>query len=124
MRVIKTIFILIFIILICVLYIQNQDIVNYVFKFKIDLPFFKYGPVGIYNIGIIGAAFVAGVIFTLIFGVLRATGKSSEIKSRDKRIKNLENEINHLEKKARENQVKQASASPVSTSSSPFSSAN
>ena len=81
MRIFKTLLILIFIILICVLYIQNQDIVNYVFKFKIDLPFFTYGPVGIYNIGIIGAAFLAGVVFTLIFGVLRATGKSSEIKS-------------------------------------------
>lgn len=129
MRIIRTLLILIFVILICVLYIQNQEIVNHVFKFKLNLPFFSYGPIGVYNVGIIGGAFVFGVFFTLIVGALRATGKSGEIKTRNKKIKELENEIAFLEKKNREKEMssstvtedkeeKEPSSNPFSSSSS------
>ncbi len=120
MRIIRTLLILIIIILICVLYIQNQEIVNHVFKFKLSLPFFKYGPIGIYNIGIIGAAFVFGVLFTLILGALRVSGKGSEIKSKNKKIKELESEISFLEKKVRESQMSQTSTQTGTQTNSPF----
>ena len=96
----------------CVLYIQNQEIVNHVFKFKLNLPFYSYGPVGIYNIGIIGAAFILGVFFTLVVGALRATGKSGEIKTRNKKIKELESEIAFLEKKNRESEMSAQTTAP------------
>lgn len=102
MRFLRILLVLVFIIFICVLYIQNQEIVNHVFKFKLDLLFTEYGPIGVYNVGIIAVAFVLGVLLSVIFGAFSSGGKGSELKRKNKTIKDLENEIIHLENKVRD----------------------
>lgn len=121
MRFLRIILMLVFVLLVCVLYIQNQEIVNHVFKFKIDLQFAQYGPIGVYNIGIITAAFVIGVLFAVFFGAFSSAGKSSKIREKNKTIKDLENEIIHLENKVRESGGKDTgfSGSKETTSFSP-----
>ncbi|MGH7884279.1 MAG: LapA family protein [Thermodesulfobacteriota bacterium] len=120
MRFLRIILVVIFIILICVLYIENQEIVNHVFKFKLNLLFTEYGPVGVYNVGIITIAFVIGVLLSVIFGVFSSAGKSSELKIKNKTIKDLENEIIHLENKVRDFENK-SSATKNSSEKSTFS---
>ena len=120
MRFLRIILILIFVLLVCVLYIQNQEIVNHVFKFQIDLEVVKYGPIGVYNIGIITAAFIVGVLFAVIFGAFSSISKSSKLRQKDKTIKDLENEIIHLENKTRGTQAKSSSATSDDTKQSAF----
>ncbi len=121
MRFLRILFVLIFIIFICVLYIQNQEIVNHVFKFKLDLLFTEYGPIGVYNVGIIAVSFVLGVILSALFGAFSSGGKGSVVKRQNKTIKDLENEIIHLENKVRDIE-NQSSTSESSTFSVPGSS--
>ena len=119
MRIIKTVLNLVFVILICILYLQNREIVEHVFEFKLDLVFFKTSEYKVYNIAIIVISFIVGVFFTLIFGALRTTGKSKEIKSKDKKIKELENKITYLEKRVKETPNSEAdSKSPFSSPTS------
>lgn len=120
MRFLRIILILIFVLLVCVLYIQNQEIVNHVFKFQIDLEVVKYGPIGVYNIGIITAAFVVGVLFAVIFGAFNSISKSSKLRQKDKTIKDLENEIMHLENKTRGTQAKSSSTTSDDTKQNAF----
>lgn len=121
MRFLRILLVLIFIIFTCVLYIQNQEIVNHVFKFKLDLLFTEYGPIGVYNIGIIAVSFVLGVLLSTVFGVFSTGSKGSELKRKNKTIKDLENEIIHLENKVRDIE-NQSSTSESNTFSVPGSS--
>ena len=99
MRFIKILFILVLFVFFAILYIQNQEIVSHVFRFKIDLPFLKVGPYLVYNILIIGITFVIGAIFAAVFGALSSSGKSAELRQKNKRIKQLETEVLDLENK-------------------------
>ena len=99
MRFVKILFMLVLFVLFAILYVQNQDVVNHVFKFKLDLSFAKIGPYLVYNILIIGIAFIIGVLFSTILGALNTSGKSSELRQKNKRIKELETEVLDLENK-------------------------
>lgn len=99
MRFIKILFVLILFVLFAILYVQNQEVVNHVFRFKLDLPFLKVGPYLVYNILIIGISFIIGALFAAVFGALSSSGKSAELRQKNKRIKELETEVLDLENK-------------------------
>lgn len=111
MKYIKIIFIAVVVILFCTVYIQNREIFDHQFKLELDLYAYKMTPYYVYNVAIIGIAFLLGVLFSVVLGVFHSTGKSSEIKSKERRIKQLETEVLDLENKLTEKDKKEANMS-------------
>lgn len=100
MKYLKTIFVAIIIVVFCVLYVQNEDVFTNQFRLNFDLSIYKIGPYIVYNVALIGAAFVLGVLFSLIYGIFHTTGKSSELSKKDAKIRELENRISEMKKES------------------------
>lgn len=98
MKYLKTIFVAIIIVVFCVLYVQNEAVFTHQFRLNFDLSVYKVGPYLVYNVALIGAAFVLGVLFSLIYGIFHSTGKSSELSKKDAKIRDLENRISDMKK--------------------------
>lgn len=110
MKYIKTIFVAIIIVVFCVLYVQNEDVFTYQFRLNFDLSVYKIGPYLVYNVALIGAAFVLGVLFSVIYGVFHSGGKSSELSKKDEKIRGLQNKISDLENKLSEKEDEKTSS--------------
>ncbi len=102
MKYIKTIFVAIIVVVFCVLYVQNEDVFTYQFRLNFDISVYKIGPYLVYNVALIGASFVLGVLFSVIYGVFHSTGKSSELNKKDEKIKSLETKVSDLEQQLSE----------------------
>ncbi|NIT13157.1 MAG: DUF1049 domain-containing protein [Candidatus Dadabacteria bacterium] len=70
--------------------IQNEDVFTHEFELGIDLELWNSGIFIVKNIVLIAAAFLLGVILTIIWGAFSSLGKSSTIRRQRKKIKELE----------------------------------
>ena len=115
MKYLKTIFVALILVVFCILYVQNEEVFTHQFRLNFDLSVYKIGPYLVYNVALIGVAFVIGVIFSVLYGVLHSSGKSSEVNRKNERIRELEDEVSDLRKRQK------SSASEKSAfGSSPF----
>lgn len=116
MKYFKTIFIAAIVVIFCVLYVQNEEVFTNQFRLSFDLSVYKIGPYLVYNVALIGAAFLLGVIFSVIYGVFHSGSKGSEISKKNQKIKELENEVSDLK-----DQLKSKSQESVSETTNLFS---
>lgn len=103
-RLIK-ILLLVFLCFMALVCFQNLHIATHVFEFKLNLFFFKLDPVGVYNAGIIGSAFLLGVVIFFLAGLALGKSSKSMLKQERKNVKNLEEEVKSLEKRLMEEKM-------------------
>lgn len=96
MKYFKTIFIAAIVVIFCILYVQNEEVFTNQFRLSFDLSVYKIGPYLVYNVALIGTAFLLGVIFSVIYGVFHSGSKVSEISKKNQKIKELEKEVSDL----------------------------
>ncbi|MCI0481705.1 MAG: lipopolysaccharide assembly protein LapA domain-containing protein [Candidatus Dadabacteria bacterium] len=83
------------------------------FELQLDLKSFVIGPYITKNVVIILAAFAAGAVVAVIFGVMQSISSSSESKEKSRRIRELEARNRELiEERQREEKLKKPEASP------------
>lgn len=104
MKYIKTLFVALIVVVFGVIYVQNQDLFTHQFRLVFDISVFKMGPYLVYNVALIGIAFLIGVVFSVLYGVFHTSGKPSGDRKKDERIRQLENEISELENKLSESE--------------------
>lgn len=80
---------IIFVGLILVIF-QNQEVFTHEFQLRLDLQIWNSGTFVTSNIVLIAAAFLLGVILTILWGAFSSAGKSSTIKQQRKKIKELQ----------------------------------
>ena len=80
---------IIFVGLILVIF-QNQAVFTHQFELGLNLQVWNSGTFVTSNIVLIAAAFLLGVILTILWGAFSSVGKSSTIKEQKKKIKELE----------------------------------
>ena len=80
---------IIFVGLILVIF-QNQAVFTHEFELGLNLQVWNSGTFVTSNIVLIAAAFLLGVILTILWGAFSSAGKSSTIKEQRKKIKELE----------------------------------
>lgn len=90
MKFIRTILIAIFVVLVIVLFLQNQDVFTHQFELKLDLIFVGIGPYLTTNIVIIMVTFILGVLFAVLWGVFHAASLRSRLKEQQRKINQLE----------------------------------
>ncbi len=90
MRFIKIIILAIFVILVIVLFIQNQEVFTHNFELQLDLKFYKIGPYLTTNIVIIMVTFILGVLFAVLWGAFHSGSLKSRMKEQQRRINELE----------------------------------
>jgi len=90
MRFLKIILLAIFVVIVIVLFIQNQEVFTKTFELKLDLKFYRIGPYLTTNIAIILVTFVIGVLFAVVWGAFYSVSLKSRLKEQQKRIKELE----------------------------------
>lgn len=90
MRFLKIILLAIFVVLVIVLFIQNQEVFTQTFELKLDLKFYHIGPYLTTNIAIILVTFVIGVLFAVVWGAFHSGTLKSRLREQQKRIKELE----------------------------------
>jgi hypothetical protein len=113
MRYIKVLFIILIILFFAILYTQNIDMFTHEFELKLDLKSVVIGPYITKNVVIILAAFAAGAVVAVIFGVMQSISSSSESKEKSRRIRELEARNRELiEDRQREEKLKKPDSSP------------
>ncbi len=113
MRYIKVLFIILIILFFAILYTQNIDMFTYEFELKLDLKSVVIGPYITKNVVIILAAFAAGAVVAVIFGVMQSISSSAESKEKSRRIRELEARNRELiEDRQREEKLKKPDSSP------------
>ena len=112
MKYLKTIFVALILVIFCILYVQNQEVFTHQFRLNFDLSFYKIGPYLVYNVALIGVAFAIGVLFSVLYGVLHSSGKSSEMNRKNDRIRELEDEVSDLRKKQKAGEKSSFASSP------------
>lgn len=113
MRYIKVLFIILIILFFAILYTQNIDMFTHEFELQLDLKSFVIGPYITKNVVIILAAFAAGAVVAVIFGVMQSISSSSESKEKSRRIRELEARNRELiEDRQREEKLKKPESSP------------
>ena len=90
MRFIRILLLAIFVVLVIVLFIENQEVFTHDFELKLDLKFFKIGPYLTANIVIIMVTFILGVLFSVLWGAFYSCSLKSRIKEQQRRINELE----------------------------------
>jgi hypothetical protein len=113
MRYIKVLFIILIILFFAILYTQNIDMFTHEFELKLDLKSVVIGPYITKNVVIILAAFAAGAVVAVIFGVMQSISSSSESKEKSRRIRELEARNRELiEDRQREEKLTKPDSSP------------
>lgn len=113
MRYIKVLFIILIILFFAILYTQNIDMFTHEFELKLDLKSVVIGPYITKNVVIILAAFAAGAVVAVIFGVMQSISSSAESKEKSRRIRELEARNRELiEDRQREEKLKKPDPSP------------
>ena len=90
MKFIRIIILAIFVVLVIVLFVQNQDVFTHNFELKLDGKFFKIGPYLTTNIAIIMVTFILGVLFSVLWGAFHAGSLKSRMKEQQRKINELE----------------------------------
>ncbi|MGB7292717.1 MAG: LapA family protein [Thermodesulfobacteriota bacterium] len=111
MKFIRIILLAIFVVLVIVLFIQNQEVFTHDFELKFDIKFYKIGPYLTTNIVIILVTFIVGVLFSALWGAFHSGSLKSRIKEQQRRI-------NELEARRTESAASIFGGSPISGSAS------
>jgi len=90
MKFIRIILLAIFVVLVIVLFIQNQEVFTHGFELKLDVKFYKIGPYLTTNIVIIMVTFILGVLFSVLWGAFHSGSLKSRIKEQQRRINEFE----------------------------------
>ena len=90
MKFIRILLLAIFVVLVIVLFIQNQEVFTHDFELKFDVKFFKIGPYLTKNIVIIIVTFMLGVLFSVLWGAFHFSSLKSRMKEQQRRINELE----------------------------------
>lgn len=90
MKFIRIILLAIFVVLVIVLFIQNQEVFTHGFELKLDVKLYKIGPYLTANIVIIMVTFILGVLFSVLWGAFHSGSLKSRIKEQQRRINELE----------------------------------
>ena len=90
MKFIKIILLAVFVVLVIVLFVQNQEVFTHDFELKFDIKFYKIGPYLTTNIVIILVTFIVGVLFSVLWGAFHSGSLKSRIKEQQRRINELE----------------------------------
>lgn len=101
-----------------IFYFQNRQSVGLmftqVFPFRLDLPFVdEFGPVGIYNAGLLGASLALGALAVSLLGLFRGASSRSKLRRSGETVKDLERKVEELEKKLLEQKVERLSEKPA-----------
>lgn len=114
MKHVKRFFLLLLLAFLAVFYFQNSGAVGEmftkVFLLRLDLLVFdQFGPVGVYNAGLMAAAFVLGALSVFLLGFLRKSSSRSELKRSRETVGKLERKVEELEKSLLEQKVERLS---------------
>ena len=90
MRFIRILLLALFVVLVIVLFIQNQEVFTHNFELKLDVKFYKIGPYLTTNIVIIMVTFILGVLFSVLWGAFHSASLKSRMKEQQRRINELE----------------------------------
>jgi lysylphosphatidylglycerol synthetase-like protein (DUF2156 family) len=90
MKFIKIILLAVFVVLVIVLFVQNQEVFTHDFELKFDIKFYKIGPYLTTNIVIILVTFIVGVLFSVLWGAFHSGSLKSRMKEQQRRINELE----------------------------------
>ena len=93
MRFIRLLIIVLIIVFFAIIYTQNLEVFTHQFELQMDLNQYMVGPYITTNIVLILAAFVLGVVVSIIFGALSSITASSESRQKSRRIKELEAQL-------------------------------
>ena len=90
MKFIRIILLAIFVVIVIVLFIQNQEVFTHGFELKFDVKLLKIGPYLTTNIVIIMVTFILGVLFSVLWGAFHSGSLKSRMKEQQRRINELE----------------------------------
>jgi uncharacterized membrane protein YciS (DUF1049 family) len=90
MRFIKILIQAIIFIALILIIIQNEEVFTHEFQLGLDLEVWNSGTFVTSNIVLIAAAFLLGVILTILWGAFSSTSQRSKIKEQKRKIKELE----------------------------------
>ena len=102
MRFLRILLVAVLFVLAVTLVLQNQDVFTHRFSLSLDLQLVRVGPYLVANIVLIAFAFIAGVVFSVLWGALYALGTSLELRRSKAKIKALESELAELRLKVEE----------------------
>ena len=122
MRYLKVIVFALIVAVFCVVSFQNQEVFIHQFKLQFNLGLIKSDPYLTRNVVLLLIAFFAGVIFSIIYGVLHTTSKKAELKSKDRRIKELEEQVSSLSAKVADTMITSEHSRTPDAPPAPFSS--
>lgn len=117
MKHVRRFFLVLLIGFLAIFYFQNRSDVGQmftqVFSFRLDLWVFdEFGPVGIYNAGLLGASLVLGALAVSLFGLFRSGSSRSKLRRSRETVRDLERKVEELEKKLLEQKVERLSEKP------------
>jgi uncharacterized integral membrane protein len=90
MKFIRIILLAIFVVLVLVLFVQNQEVFTHGFELKLDVKFYRIGPYLTTNIVIIMVTFILGVLFSVLWGAFHSGSLRSRINQQQRKINELE----------------------------------
>ncbi len=102
MKFLRILLVAVLFVLAVTLVLQNQDVFTHRFSLGLDLQLVRVGPYLVANVVLIAFAFVAGVVFSVLWGALYAVGTSLELRRSKARVKALESELAELRLKVGE----------------------
>ena len=102
MRFLRILVVAVLFVLAVTLVLQNQDVFTYRFSLSLDLQIVRVGPYLVANVVLIAFAFIAGVVFSVLWGALYALGTSLELRKRKAQVRALESELAELRLKVGE----------------------
>ncbi len=91
MKFLKTLIQAVIFILLLLIIVQNQEVFTHEFQLALNIILWESGTFATSNIVLIAAAFLIGVILSIVWGVFRNAALKSTIKQQKKQIRELEN---------------------------------
>lgn len=125
MKHVRRFFLVLLIGFLAIFYFQNRQAVGLmftqVFPFRLDLPFVdEFGPVGIYNAGLLGASLALGALAVSLLGLFRGASSRSKLMRSGETVRDLERKVEELEKKLLEQKVERLSEKPAAPGTGMF----
>lgn len=90
MKFLKTLIQAVIFILLLLIIVQNQEVFTHEFQLALNIILWESGTFATSNIVLIAAAFLIGVILSIVWGVFRNAALKSTIKQQKKQIRELE----------------------------------